>query len=82
MTDASLTSDAVKAYRFTPLMDSNEDKQSRWTGWKAYRWMNRDATRGLAYTNMASALKALNAMRGSTTPYNSVSVTLNMRTFS
>ena len=82
MTDASLPSDAVKAYRFTPLMDSNEDKQSRWTGWKAYRWMNRDATRGLAYANMASALKALNAMRGSTTPYNSVSVTLNMRTFS
>ena len=81
MTDASLTDDAVKAYRFTPLMDSNEDKQSRWTGWKAYRWMNRDATRGLAYDNMASALKALNAMRGTTTPYNSVSVTLNLRTF-
>lgn len=81
MTAASLGNEEVAAYHFTPLMDSNEDKQSRWTGWKAYRWMNREATRGIACASMTSALKTLNALRGTSTPYNSVSVLLDLRTY-
>ncbi len=81
MAGTSLEPQDVAAYRFTPLMDSNEDKQSRWTGWKAYRWMNREATRGITCASMASALKTLNALRGTGTPYNSVSVPLDLRTY-
>lgn len=81
MSSATLKEEDVASFHFTPFMDSNEDLQSRWTGWKAYRWMNRDATRGIYCSNMTNALKTLNSLRGTSTPYNSVSVKLDMRTF-
>lgn len=80
MTDATLPTAQVAAYHCTPRMDNNEDKQSRWTGWKAYRWMHRNPARGLACANMATALKTLNALLDTDTPYNSVSVVLDLRT--
>lgn len=79
ITSETLKEEDVTAYHFTPFMDSNEDKQSRWSGWKAYRWMNRDAIRGIYCSNMTTALKTLNSLRGTSTPYNSVSVMLDLR---
>ncbi len=81
MSMASISKEDVAVYRFTPIMGSNEDRQSRWTGWETYRWMNRTAPRGIACTNMAGALKTLNSLQGTDTPYNSISVTLDLRTY-
>lgn len=80
MTNASLPAAQVTAYSCAPRTDNNDDLQSRWPAWKAYRWMHRAPARGLACANMAAAIKSLNALLGTHTPYNSVSVVLDLRT--
>lgn len=81
MTEASFKKDEVESYKSSPVIENNENKSGRWPAWKAYRWMNRPAIRGIACSNMSTALKTLNSLRGSHTPYNSLSVMLDLRTY-
>lgn len=81
ITAATLPSEDVSNYHFNLFMNSNEDKTSRWSGWKAWRWMNRQPTRGISCNNIAKAISTLEGLNGTTSPYNSISVALDFRAF-
>jgi len=80
-TTATLASEDVSNYHFQVFMNNNEDNASRWTGWKAWRWMNRQPTCGLSFSNVAKATAGLEQLNGTDSPYNSISVTLDYRNY-
>ena len=78
-TAAALPSEDVSNYHFSTFLDNNEDRSSRWPGWKAWRWMNRPPTRGLSFSNISNAISMLENLNGTGSPYNSISVALDFR---
>ena len=61
-----------------------EERQAgtgRWDNWKAWQWMQREPVRGLVTSSVATALVKLNGMRGQATPYNTISVMLDYRSY-
>ena len=59
----------------------NNADGKRWPAWKAWRWMNRGPVKGLYATNITAALTKMNSLRGTATPYNSISLLLDYRDY-
>lgn len=69
---------AVEQHRADRL--NNADGR-RWPAWKAWRWMNRGPVKGLQTASITAALTKMNALRGKQTPYTSISVPMDYRSF-
>ena len=68
--------DVVKAFSYKPILKKTSEAVSRWQGWRTWEWMNRNATKGLYYSSMSSAIAGVKT-HAEDKLYNSVRVLLD-----